>query len=104
MKAQTTRRKFTPEFKAKVVIEAVFCQVGIRSIIRRYQFSGEFLANSENLMLADVLLHVSRGESVDEPNLPVTKSPYATLFSFLIMENMKRAARRQMHINVPQTM
>ena len=32
------------------------------------------------------------------------KGAYATLLSFLMMEKMKRAARRQMHINVPHTM
>ena len=32
------------------------------------------------------------------------KGTYATLLSFLMMEKMKRAATRQMHIKVPQTM
>ena len=39
MKTQTTRRKLTPEFKAKVVIEALREQSTLADIARKYEIS-----------------------------------------------------------------
>ena len=54
MKTQTTRRKLTPEFKAKVVIEALREQSTLADIAKKYEISQaqlsrwkkEFLANA----------------------------------------------------------
>ena len=56
MNTQTTRRKLTPEFKAKVVIEALREQSTLVDIAKKYEITQAQLSRWKKEFLANVLV------------------------------------------------
>ena len=97
-----TRRKFTPEFKAKVALEAVKDQLTLAQLSQKFEvnvvtiskWKSEFLAN-----LAATFSNVKETESI-EPEVPVEKL-YAQIGKLKVeLDFLKKSAKK---LGIPES-
>jgi len=97
-----TRRKFTPEFKAKVVLEAIKNQKTLAELSLHFEVNSVMISKWKTEFLSNMSLVFEKGSTTNEPSESVDVERLYAQIGQLKVENdfLKKSARK---LGIPES-